>query len=188
MVRGRRFATKAALSGILAATAWILHGMGRIWWCQCGGLVPWSWGVWSEHNSQHLFDPYTFSHIQHGLIFYWLFFFLLRRIRPTGRFALALGLEATWEILENTPFMIDRYREVTISLDYFGDSIINSLADIVTCAAGYGLAAMIPFWSTALVFAVIEGGMVLWIRDSFLLNIWMLISPSDAIRNWQIGK
>jgi hypothetical protein len=177
----------AVLAVILAGTALVLARQGRVWWCQAGGLSPWSWDIWSLHNSQHLLDPYTFSHVQHGLLFYGLGLLLLRRYGPALRFGAALALEALWEIAENTDQMIERYRTVTISLDYFGDSILNSLADIVACAAGYGIAAALPAWGSVALFAVIEATMLLCIRDSLLLNIWMLVSPSQRLMRWQMG-
>jgi hypothetical protein len=177
----------AALATVLSLAAVILVAMGRTWWCKCSLPVPWSWDIWSMHNSQHLMDAYTFSHIQHGFVFYGLFYLLLRRRSHLIRFTAAMTLEAAWEILENTRFVIERYREATISLDYFGDTILNSLSDILACAFGYGLAFLIPVWSSAAVFALIELVMILTLRDSLLINILMLVSPLDAVRNWQMG-
>jgi hypothetical protein len=176
-----------ALAGVLSLTALILMAMGRTWWCKCGLPVPWSWDIWSMHNSQHLMDAYTFSHIQHGFVFYGLFYLLLRRRSHLIRFTAALTLEAAWEILENTSFIIERYREATISLDYFGDTILNSLSDILACAFGYGLAFLIPAWSSVLVFTLIELVMIYTLRDSLLINVLMLVSPLEAVRTWQMG-
>jgi len=176
----------AALALILGLTALILRALGRTWRCKCGRPVPWSWQIWSAHNSQHLLDPYSFSHVQHGLVFYAVLYLLLRRWRPSSRFSLAMALEAAWEVLENTPMIIQRYREATISLDYFGDSILNSLSDILACAGGFGLAAVLPAWSSALMFVVVEAVMLITIRDSLVINIIMLIAPLDAIKNWQM--
>ncbi len=171
----------------LALAALVLTAQGRDPWCRQGGLSPWSWDIWSPHNSQHLMDPYTFSHVQHGLLFYALGRVLLRRWSPTARFGAALGVETVWEILENTDRMIERYRTVTISLDYFGDSVLNSLADIAACAAGYGLAGVLPAWISAALFVAVEGAMVLVLRDSLLLNIWMLLAPSERLMRWQMA-
>ncbi len=171
----------------LALAALVLTAQGRDPWCRQGGLSPWSWDIWSPHNSQHLMDPYTFSHVQHGLLFYALGRVLLRRWSPTARFGAALGVETVWEILENTDRMIERYRTVTISLDYFGDSVLNSLADIAACAAGYGLAGVLPAWISVALFVAVEGAMVLVLRDSLLLNIWMLLAPSERLMQWQMA-
>jgi hypothetical protein len=138
------------------------------------------------HNSQHLMDPYTFSHLQHGFLFYGLMFLALRRRAPLTRFAAAMTLEAAWEILENTRFIIQRYREATISLDYFGDTILNSLSDILACALGYGLAVLLPVWSSLVLVTFIELVMLLTLRDSLLINILMLVAPLDAVRDWQM--
>ena len=162
--------------------------MGRVWWCQAGDLWPWAWDVWSPHCSQHLVDPYSLSHLQHGLGLYLLLTVLLgRRIPDHWRVLMVAMVEAAWEIVENTSWMIERYRETTISLDYFGDSILNSLSDYAMCMAGVLLARRIPWWATLGLCAVLELISIYWIRDSLLLNILMLICPVDAIRQWQMG-
>ena len=176
------------MAGVLVVAALILRGMGRAWWCKCGQPDLFNWHIWSMHNSQHVIDPYTFTHILHGVLFYGIFFLLLRGRAPGVRLALAVGVESLWEILENTPWLIERYREATISLDYFGDSIINSLADILACLGGYALARVLPVrWSVAGV-ALTEVVLLVWIRDSLLLNIVMLVWPIEAIKSWQVGS
>ena len=128
----------AALAVVLAGTALVLHSMGRPWWCQAGDLVPWSVEIHSRHNSQHLVDAYSLTHALHGLLFYWGLWLVLGRVAgATARAAIALGIETTWEIVENTDFIIERYRAATISLDYYGDSVINSVADIGCFVGGY---------------------------------------------------
>ena len=134
-----------------------------------------------------MLDPYTFSHVLHGLLFYAALRLVPGTSRPGLRFTLALALEAIWEILENTPMMIAKYREATISLDYFGDSIVNSVADIGACALGYLLARTIPARASIAIFITVEISMILWIRDSLLLNVLMLVWPLEAIRNWQMS-
>lgn len=161
--------------------------MGRIWWCECGEPDLWSWHIWSRHNSQHVIDPYTFTHVMHGILFYGLFRLLLGSRLAGLRAILAIGVEAAWEIAENTSWLIDRYRESTISLDYYGDSVINSLADILACLGGYALAATIPVWLSVAGVAVTEVVLLIWIRDSLLLNVVMLIRPIEAIKTWQMG-
>lgn len=177
----------AILAVILGVSAIVLWGMGRVWWCECGEPDLFSWHVWSRHNSQHVFDPYTLSHVVHGVLFYGLFRALLGPGLAGTRVNLALAVEAVWEIAENTNAMIERYRETTISLDYYGDSIINSLADILSCLGGYALAAAIPVWMSVAGVLISEMVLLIWIRDSLLLNIVMLIRPIEAIKNWQMG-
>lgn len=162
--------------------------MGQPWWCAQGDPGPWSSAVNSAHNSQHLADPYTLTHVLHGFGFYMAVWALLAEAVPQRRrFLVAMAAEAAWELFENTDFVIERYRDATISLDYFGDSIINSLGDIVACAVGYLAAMAFPVWASAASFAAIEVLLLLWIRDSLLLNILMLVWPIDAIKSWQMG-
>lgn len=169
----------------LAITAAVLRSFGRRWWCACGGWTPWSWEVWSSHNSQHLIDWYSPSHLLHGLIFYALLCGLKRAYAV--RFSLAMALEAGWEMLENSSLIINRYRAVTASLDYFGDSILNSLSDISCCACGFWLAARLPpRWSVA-IFVLSEALTTALIRDGLLLNILMLVAPSESVRAWQMA-
>jgi len=167
----------------LMVTLWV---MGRVWWCQVGDLRPWSWDVWSSHNSQHLIDPYALSHLQHGLGLFLLLSSLPAKWLTAERVFLIVALvEAAWEITENTPWMINRYREATISLDYYGDSILNSLADYGWCILGLSIAKRIPPLATAGLFVALELISVLWIRDSLMLNILMLVNPIEAIKEWQ---
>ena len=184
-------AARGDLPGILVVALGILVSvalMGRVWWCEAGDLWPWSWDVWSRHNSQHLVDPYSLSHLQHGLGLYLLLTVLLgRRLSSHWRVLTVALVEAAWEIFENTNWMIERYRESTISLDYYGDSILNSLGDYTMCLVGVMLARRIPWWATLGLCAVLELISVCWIRDSLLLNVLMLVYPVDAIRQWQMG-
>ena len=178
----------AALVGIGAVVAVSLAVMGRVWWCEAGDWWPWSWDTWSRHNSQHLIDPYTLSHIQHGIGLYLLLtLFLEKRTTRFGRTLIVAIVEAAWEIVENTDWMIRRYREATISLDYFGDSILNSLADYGWCLAGVWLTMRLPMWASGLLFAALELASLAWIRDSLMLNILMLLWPLDSVRQWQIS-
>lgn len=174
-------------SSVVVLTALVLNQLGRVWWCKCGSPVPWAWDIWSTHNSQHAIDPYTFTHILHGVILCGLVYLPSSGMLRRYGLAISLVLEACWEVLENSPFIIERYREATISLDYFGDSIINSLFDIVACGFGYLLARRLGWkWSIVLVVAT-ECLLLVWIRDSLLLNIIMLVAPNDAILRWQMG-
>jgi hypothetical protein len=157
--------------------------MGRLGWCAHGDVAPWISDAWSTHTSQHLFDPYSFSHIQHGIIFFLILTAL--RVPPRYRIWAALLLESGWEVLENTPLVIERYRAVTASLEYFGDSVANSAGDLLCALAGYLIAARISPKIAVAILLSIEIAMVLSIRDSLSLNILMLLAPLDAIREWQ---
>jgi hypothetical protein len=162
--------------------------MGRPWWCRAGDAVPWSGDIWSRHNSQHLLDPYTITHVLHGFALYGVLWALLHRFTgPQARAAIGIGIETAWEIIENTDAMIERYRAATISLDYYGDSIANSLGDIAAFVVGYWGAGVLPVWLSALGFFAVDGLLVLWIRDSLLLNVLMLLHPIESVKAWQIG-
>lgn len=172
--------------GLALLMVLVLKTMGQPWWCKCGQLYPWTNDSVSSHNSQHLGDPYSFSHFQHGLFFYLALWLLFRhRLNLASRGLLMVGLEAVWEIFENTPFTIERYRAMTISLDYYGDSVLNSLGDLASCALGFLFAATLPAWTSAAGYLIIELTMLWFIRDSLLLNILMLVYPLESIKNWQ---
>jgi len=176
----------AALA-IVAGAASIELAMGRVPICTCGYVKLWHGVVNSSENSQHITDWYTFSHVVHGLGFYGLLWLVARRLPPGARFVLAVLLEASWEVLENTPLVINRYRAATISLDYFGDSVVNSMSDIAAMMAGFALARKAGVWASAAVALGLETMMAVVIRDNLTLNIVMLIHPFDAIRRWQMG-
>jgi hypothetical protein len=165
----------------------ILWNQGRVWWCQEGDFSLWSWNIWSAHNSQHVIDPYSFTHILHGIVEFWLLWLLLGRLPLAWRFLIAFTVESIWEVAENSSYVIQRYREETISLNYFGDSIINSLADIVCCALGFGIGSKLSFWRSLVLFVATEAALIFWIRDSLLINVIMLLYPLEAIKQWQIG-
>ncbi len=188
-VRGRLagFSRRHLLAalGVTLVAVLVLLAMGRTPICRCGYVKAWHGVVYSSENSQHVTDWYSFSHVLHGFAFYGLLWLAARRWSTGARMVAAVAIEAAWEILENTPFIINRYREVTISLDYYGDSVLNSGMDIVAMAVGFLLAARLPVWTTVALAIVTEGLLAYWIRDNLTLNILMLIYPLDAVRTWQ---
>jgi hypothetical protein len=177
---------------LVAMTAAILLVMGRAPICECGAIDLWHGTVRDAGNSQHLTDWYTPSHIIHGFLFYaaaWLIGRMRRKPLPFGvAFLLALGAECAWEILENTDTVIERYRATNIALDYYGDSVVNSVSDILAMAVGFWLARVWPVWLTVLAAVLMEAIVGFWIRDNLVLNIIMLIHPFDAINRWQTGS
>lgn len=169
---------------VLLAAFWLYH-VGRVPICSCGYVKLWHGQTMSSENSQHLMDWYTPSHLIHGFLFYGGLWRLARRLGIGWRMAIATLVESGWEILENSAVVIERYRAVTISLDYFGDSVINSVADILAMILGFWLARRLPLWASI---AIVLGFEVLtaWvIRDGLALNVLMLLYPLDAIRDWQ---
>ncbi len=174
--------------GLITLAAFIEYKMGRVLICKCGYVKLWHGVVFSSENSQHISDWYSFSHIIHGFIFYWFFRLIGRGKWPVGLcLLLALGVEVSWEVLENSSIIINRYREATIALDYFGDSIINSVSDMLFCVIGFILAAYLPVWVTVTLLIAMEVGVGYAIHDNLTLNVIMLIHPFDAIKHWQTG-
>jgi hypothetical protein len=174
-----------ALIIVLLITGYLLRSNGRPWWCACGLLFFWSGDIHTAHNSQHLFDPYSLTHMLHGVIFYGLLAVGAPRLPMSWRYACVLSLEAAWELFENSNLVIERYRTATISLGYQGDSIANSLGDILSCALGVLLASCLGWWGSVALFAATELILVLWIRDSLILSVLMLIHPIDILKGWQ---
>jgi len=172
---------------IVGAAAALLLAMGRPPICTCGTVALWEPSASSARTSQMLSDWYSPSHIIHGLLFYWLLWLAFRRWPVEHRFLAAVAVETAWEVIENTPMVIDRYREATIALGYNGDSVINSMSDIAMMALGFLAARRLPIWVSVVLAVTLELAALLVIRDNLTLNIIMLLAPNDAIRAWQAG-
>ena len=173
----------AAAIAIVAATAAVLAAMGRPPICTCGYVTL--WGRVGPTQSQMLADWYSPSHVVHGLIFYGILWLVARRQPVERRFLVALAVEAAWELIENTPMVIDRYRTATAALGYSGDSMINSLSDSAMMALGFLAARKLPLWASIAFLLALELVPLFVIRDNLFLNVWMLLAPSDAVRAWQ---
>ena len=180
---------RAAIAAILifAAAAAILFAMGRNPICTCGSVELWVGGRDSPRTSQMLADWYSLSHIVHGLIFYAALWLVARRWPVEWRFVVALLIETSWEVIENTPFVIDRYRTATAALGYTGDSVINSLSDIVMMCVGFILARKLPIRASIALLVALELVPLFVIRDNLTLNVWMLLAPNAQIAAWQSG-
>jgi hypothetical protein len=177
-------------TGIVAAEALLLYLMGHPLICKCGYVKLWHFDVQSAENSQHLIDWYTPSHLIHGFLFYWLLTLASRYVPMSFglRLVLAVAIESSWEVIENTNFVINHYREATISLDYYGDSVINSVSDTLTMVLGFFLARWLPVWLTIVIAVALEVFVGAMIRDNFTLNILMFVWPLDPVLHWQQGR
>lgn len=164
----------------------LLRAQGRLVSCACGYFQIWTSETCSANNSQQLFDPYSFTHLLHGFLFFWLITLLFKRFSTSWQLWIALLLESAWEVFENSRFVIDRYRTATAALGYQGDTIVNSIGDLVWAIAGLLLARQLGVRRSIIVFLFVELILTFWIHDSLLLQILMLVWPVEAIKSWQM--
>jgi Protein of unknown function (DUF2585) len=173
---------------IIALAAAYLLWIGRAPMCKCGYVKLWHGQVVSSENSQHISDWYTPSHIIHGFLFFGALWMVGRRLSFGWRLAIATLVECAWEIVENSDAVIERYRTVTISLDYFGDSVLNTVCDVLAMVFGFWLASRLPVWASATLIIAAEATTILLIRDGLALNVLMLLYPLDSVATWQAGR
>jgi hypothetical protein len=176
----------AAIAGIVALQAIVLHLMGRVWICSCGTVRLWVGDIRSAELSQQLFDWYTPSHVVHGILFYGLLHLVLPRVPVLVRLAIAAGIEGAWEIAENTPWVIDAYRKQALAAGYVGDSILNSLSDMLAMTTGFVLARLLPWKATVALVLVLEIGAAVLVHDNLTLNVLNFIHRFPAIEAWQM--
>jgi hypothetical protein len=185
--RRRRIAPIIGLVAVPLLMGLLLWAEGRMLICACGEFRFWAGDTCSSSNSQQLFDPYSFTHLLHGIVLFWVVALLWRK-RPLTQLMLALALEAAWEVFENTSFVIDRYRAETAALGYTGDTIVNSLGDLTCALAGFLLARKLGLRWSLVAFVVVEIVLLVWIKDSLLLQLLMLVHPVESIKLWQICR
>jgi len=166
----------------------MLRAQGRLLMCACGYFELWTSDTCSSNNSQQLLDPYSFTHVLHGFLFFWLIAQLFRKVKTQWQFWLALLLEAAWEVFENTSFVINKYRTQTAALGYQGDTVVNSLGDLGCALIGYFVARQLGLRRSVILFLIIEAILILWIHDSLLLQILMLVRPVEALKSWQMCR
>lgn len=174
-----------AFHSVLVLTGGIELSMGRSLLGPDGRFGLWEGNIWSSECSQRLADPYSFSHLAHGILFFGLLWLVARKMPVRHRFLIAVLIEASWELLENSPLIINRYREATIALGYVGDSVMNSLSDISMMSLGFLFASRVRPWVSVAAVIIMEVGCALWVRDNLTLNIIMLLHPVEAIKAWQ---
>lgn len=177
-----------AVGLVLLAMVVLLRAQGRSFLCACGQFVVWIGESCSSDTSQQLLDPYSFTHVLHGFLFFWLIALLFRRMPRGWEFLPALLLESAWEVFENTSFVINKYRTETAALGYQGDTIVNSLGDLACAMAGFLVAQRLGLPRSLIVFVLVEVVLVLWIHDSLVLQILMLVRPVEAIKLWQMCR
>jgi len=175
-----------AIGLLLLLVVVLLRAEGRMFLCDCGHFAVWTSDACSSQTSQQLFDPYSFTHVLHGFLFFWLMALLFRRLSSSWQVLLAVLLEGAWEVFENTPFVIHKYRTETAALGYQGDTIVNSLGDLTCALVGFLLARKLGVRWSLIFFLLVEVVLTLWIHDSLLLQILVLIRPVQAIKLWQV--
>jgi len=175
-----------AIGLVLLLVVVSLRAEGRMFLCSCGHFALWTSDTCSSNTSQQLLDPYSFTHVLHGFLFLWLIALLFRRLTLSWQVWLALLLEGAWEVFENTRFVIDKYRTETAALGYTGDTIVNSFGDLLCAFAGFMIARKLGLRRSLIVFVLLELFLIVWIRDSLLLQILMLVRPVEAIKLWQM--
>ena len=177
----------SAALALVAMQALILFAMGQPAICACGFVKLWHGSASSPETSQHISDWYTLSHILHGVIFYALLKLVAPRASLGALFLAALAIEIAWEVTENTPMIVERYRQLALAQGYTGDSVLNSVFDTIAAGSGFMLARFAPIWLTALILAAFEAVALFSIRDNLTLNVIQLIYPIEAISRWQAG-
>lgn len=182
----RRLLPIIAIAFVPLAMIVLLRAEGRRILCACAHFAVWVSDWCSSNTSQQLLDPYSFTHVLHGFLFFWLIALLFRRMPRVWQFLLALLLESAWEVFENTSFVINKYRTETAALGYQGDTIVNSLGDLACALLGFVIARQLGVRRSLIVFVLIEVVLTFWIHDSLLLQILMLIRPVEAIKLWQM--
>jgi hypothetical protein len=170
---------------VLAGLAYLELHSGRSFFGPDGKFGWWDGNIWGNENSQRVADAYSFSHIIHGMLFYAFLWLVARRVPVKYRFVIALVMEAGWELLENSHFIIDRYRAATIAQGYLGDSVLNSMSDVVMVGIGFLMARFSRVWVTVMLIIAMELGCLFWIRDNLTLNVVMLVHPIDSLKVWQ---
>lgn len=181
---------KYALAGLIVVVilmALLLQNQGRVWFSNSGDFYLWEGDIWSAESSQQFLDPYSFSHMLHGVIFFGLLYLIVPKLNWLWRFTISTALEAGWEILENSQMIINRYRDATAALGYEGDSIINSIGDLFSCGVGFIVAYYLGLKKSIILFILVELFMIIVLRDSLLLNVIMLLYPIEGIKEWQLG-
>src|SRR5215210_4797294 len=183
-----RMVLSVATALVLLAMIVLLRAEGRRFLCACGQFAVWVGDWCSSNTSQQLLDPYSFTHVLHGFLFFWLISLLFRRMPRGWQFLLALLLESAWEVFENTSFVINKYRTETAALGYSGDTVVNSLGDLACALVGFLVARQLGVPRSLIVFLLVELVLILWIHDSLLLQILMLVRPLEAIKLWQMCR
>ncbi len=175
-----------AVGVVLLLMIVLLRAQGRLLLCACGQFEIWTSDTCSSNNSQQLFDPYSLTHVLHGFLFFYLVVLVFNRLGRGWQLVLALALEAAWEVFENSSFVIDRYRTATAALGYQGDTVVNSIGDLACALIGFLIARQVGIRNSLVLFALLELILILWIHDSLLLQILMLVWPIEAIKSWQM--